>query len=79
MGRKMKIAMLGWNSEMKVEDDSHCYGKMNWTKLSWAVLCCAGLFLNFYTAQLLEEDNVKQSKSFLYHERRYVKIGLPGE
>lgn len=72
----MKIAMLGWSSEMKVEDDSHCYCKMNWTKLSWAVPGWAGLFLNFYTPQLLEEDNVKRSKSFLYHEGRYVKQDL---
>lgn len=42
-------------------------------ELNQAELSCAGLFLNFYTPQQLEEDNVKRSKSFLYHEERYVE------
>lgn len=73
----MKIAMLGWNSEMKVEDDSHCYGKMNWTKLSWAMLCRAIFKLLYTAASGGGQCEAEQINSISWE--RVCKIGLPGK
>lgn len=73
----MKIAMLGWNSEMKVEDDSHCYGKMNWTKLSCAMLCWAIFKLLYTAATGGGQCEAEQINSISWE--RVCKIGLPGK
>ena len=40
-------------------------------ELNQAELSCAGLFLNFYTLPLPQEDNVKQSKSYIMRAGMY--------